>query len=44
MKSRVLFAVIFAAYLMITLVSCGTAKNGCPGANSQGRVPGKFKA
>lgn len=45
MKRGILFAVLFAAYFIFVLSSCCTPmpRNGCPGATSQGRVPGKFK-
>lgn len=36
-----LLLVVFA----ISITSCASTKpEGCPGAKSQGRVPGKFKA
>ena len=42
---RIIFAALFAAYVLLihASTSCSPLKNGCPGATSQGRVPGKFK-
>lgn len=41
---KLIFAILFAAYVLFTLASCTTVRYGCPASNSQGRVPGKFKA
>lgn len=38
------FILLFAIAALVTLSSCSTSRYGCPGANSEGRVPGKFKA
>lgn len=43
-KSSVVFALCFAAFFLYTCTSCTPYKEGCPGAKSQGRVPGKFKS
>jgi len=40
MKIMYVLLVVFA----ISITSCASVKQGCPGANSQGRVPGAFKS
>lgn len=42
---KVVFMIIFAAYVLLVTSGCSVtnSKNGCPGANSNGLVPGKFK-
>jgi hypothetical protein len=38
---RILFAILFAAYVILTFASC--SRSVCP-SQTQGRVPGKFKS
>ena len=44
LRTKLIFAAIVFAVIFLSsaLGGCSTAKNGCPGAHSQGRVPGKF--
>lgn len=44
MKTKITFIIVFTLFVVLTLMtsSCAGSKYGCPGATSQGRVPGKF--
>lgn len=40
---KIIFAVLFTAYVLLVAMSCSPIKEGCPAAHSNGIMKGKFK-